>query len=180
MSLYRLGAAILDELAREQAIVDAANDITLTLEDAVAINRHNFRNRGDQNFFKKSVSPPRPKHRRPQSLVRLKGETPRQLPYEQRKLEGLAAVGFRGAARGIFRTGNRPITVNERRLFRGHLRLVEGSLALLLCCGHPFTNSCAYSPLRRSGARDGLTIYRLVFRTTGRTSAEPDSQLPYL
>ena len=42
----------LDDLAREQAIIDAENDIALDPEDAAQINAASFRNRGDRNFFR--------------------------------------------------------------------------------------------------------------------------------
>jgi hypothetical protein len=51
--IFRTGISLkLDELAREQAIIDAANDGSLEPEDAANINRASFRNRGDRNFFK--------------------------------------------------------------------------------------------------------------------------------
>jgi hypothetical protein len=43
---------VLDDLARDQAIIDAANDTDLTEDDAAKVNRASFRNRGDQNYFK--------------------------------------------------------------------------------------------------------------------------------
>jgi hypothetical protein len=43
---------ILDDLAREQAIIDSANEDDLTLEDAAEINRFSFRNRGERTFLK--------------------------------------------------------------------------------------------------------------------------------
>ena len=53
LEIFKSGRSlVLDELAREQAIVDSANETDLTEEDAANLNAASFRNRGDRNFFK--------------------------------------------------------------------------------------------------------------------------------
>ena len=43
---------LLEELARDQAIIDAANETDLAEEDAANLNAGSFRNPGDRNFSK--------------------------------------------------------------------------------------------------------------------------------
>ena len=43
---------VLDDLAREQAILKNANETDMTEADAAEINRSSFRNRGERNTFK--------------------------------------------------------------------------------------------------------------------------------
>lgn len=52
LEIFRTGVSLkLDDLAREQAILAAANETDLEPEDAAAISAASFRNRGDRNFF---------------------------------------------------------------------------------------------------------------------------------
>ena len=54
LEIFKSGRSLLlDQLAREQAIIDAANETVLAEDDAATLNSTSFRNRGDRNFFKK-------------------------------------------------------------------------------------------------------------------------------
>jgi hypothetical protein len=53
LEIYRSGTARkLDDLCREQAIIDHDNDCPLDAEDAAEINRASFRNLGDRTYFR--------------------------------------------------------------------------------------------------------------------------------
>ena len=53
LEIFKSGRSlILDQLAREQATIDAANETVLAEDDAATLNLTSFRNRGDRNFFK--------------------------------------------------------------------------------------------------------------------------------
>ena len=53
LEIFKSGRSLLlDQLAREQAIIDAANETVLAEDDAARLNSTSFRNRGDRNFFK--------------------------------------------------------------------------------------------------------------------------------
>jgi hypothetical protein len=53
LEIFKSGRSLLlDQLAREQAIIDAANETVLAEDDAATLNATSFRNRGDRNFFK--------------------------------------------------------------------------------------------------------------------------------
>jgi hypothetical protein len=53
LEIFRSGRSlVLDQLAREQAIIDGANETDLADDDAAMLNAISFRNRGDRNFFK--------------------------------------------------------------------------------------------------------------------------------
>ena len=53
LEIFKSGRSLLlDQLAREQAIIDAANETVLAEDDAATPNSTSFRNRGDRTFFK--------------------------------------------------------------------------------------------------------------------------------
>ena len=52
LAIFRNGRGlILDDLAREQAIINDSNEIDMTEQDAAMIYAASFRNRGERNFF---------------------------------------------------------------------------------------------------------------------------------
>jgi hypothetical protein len=53
LEIFKSGRSlVLDQLAREQAIIDAANETDLAEDDSATLNATSFRTRGDRNFFK--------------------------------------------------------------------------------------------------------------------------------
>jgi hypothetical protein len=53
LSIFRTGRSlVLDELAREQAILNHANETDMSEEQAAELNQGSFRDRGEKNFFK--------------------------------------------------------------------------------------------------------------------------------
>lgn len=53
LAIFRSGRSLsLDELANDQAVVNAENETDMTDEDAAMLNAASFRDRGERNFFK--------------------------------------------------------------------------------------------------------------------------------
>jgi len=52
-SIFRTGRSLaMDELAREQAIINSENETEMSDEQAARLNAASFRNKGEHNFFK--------------------------------------------------------------------------------------------------------------------------------
>ena len=53
LAIFRSGRSpSLDELAREQAVLNAANETEMSEADAAELNAASFRDRGERNYFK--------------------------------------------------------------------------------------------------------------------------------
>ena len=53
LKIFRTGRSLMiDDLAREQAILADANEIDMPEEEAANLNAASFENRGDRSFFK--------------------------------------------------------------------------------------------------------------------------------
>ncbi|MBK5295289.1 MAG: hypothetical protein JJE04_26880 [Acidobacteriia bacterium] len=57
LAIFRNGRSLaLDELGREQAILNAENETEMDDENAADLNAESFRNKGERNFFKNQHS----------------------------------------------------------------------------------------------------------------------------
>ena len=53
LAIFRSGRSLaLDELAREQAVLNAENDVEMGDEEAAGLNAASFRDKGERSFFK--------------------------------------------------------------------------------------------------------------------------------